>query len=79
MKQKIILQNRRFHFAITSITAIFFLLITMFFMQSSLLHNRMNNHINTKDSIKGITIHQETNFNVSARRLYETLLQLKRI
>jgi activator of HSP90 ATPase len=74
MKQKI-----RLNFERKNIIAIFSLLITMFFMQSSLFaQKKMDNHINAQDSAKGITIHQETNFNVSAQRVYETLLSSKK-
>jgi len=68
----------RLHFTRKNITTIFSFLAPMLFIQSTLLaQTRMDNHINLKDSVKGITIHQETNFNVSAQRLYETLLSSK--
>jgi len=34
-------------------------------------------HMNSADSLKGITIHQEVNFSVSPQRLYEALLSSK--
>ena len=78
MKQKIVLQNLKINFVRKSITAIFSIPITIFCMQTSLFAQMgMDNHLNTKDSVKGITIHQETNFNVSVQRLYETLLSSK--
>jgi len=52
---------------------IFFL--TIFLSVSSFAQTGMDKH--AKDSVKGITIHQETNFTVSAQRLYQTLLSSK--
>ena len=37
----------------------------------------MDKHGNAKDSLKGITIHQEVNFKATPQRLYETLLSSK--
>jgi activator of HSP90 ATPase len=39
--------------------------------------NTIGKHSNAKDSLKGITIHQEINFKVTPQRLYRTLLSSK--
>lgn len=38
----------------------------------------MTEHVNHADSVKGIVIHQEVNFKVSPKELYETLLSSSR-
>ncbi|MBV9963886.1 MAG: SRPBCC domain-containing protein [Parafilimonas sp.] len=63
---------KKFSVCITLITATFIL-------QSSVVAqtNAMKEHFNDADSVKGITIHQEIDFNVSPQLLYETLLSSK--
>jgi activator of HSP90 ATPase len=36
--------------------------------------NSMNEHVNNADSVKGVTIHQEIDFNVSPQQVYQALL-----
>ena len=82
MKQQIVFQNKELHFTMKNISIISLLVITIFFMQTSVFaqmkSNAMVNHDNAKDSLKGITIHQEINFGVSPQKLYETLLSSKK-
>jgi activator of HSP90 ATPase len=51
---------------------IIFLATVFIFLQSPVIAQN-----NIADSLKGITIHQEIDFNVSPKRLYETLLSSK--
>ena len=81
MKQKLLLQKLKLHSHTKNIVAIASLIITIFLMQTPLFGqmkmNTMTNRGNSKDSVKGITIHQEINFKASPQQLYETLLSSK--
>ena len=69
------------HFLFKKVPVSLAFIAVIFSLQSSAVaqdtKTTMNEHINNADSVKGITIHQEVNFSVSPRRLYETLLSSK--
>jgi activator of HSP90 ATPase len=78
MTYKLFFQNAKL--AKKNIAVITLLIIISFLIQTSLFAQMKLNAMNegdSKDSIKGITIHQEINFNVSTQRLYEVLLSSK--
>jgi activator of HSP90 ATPase len=72
--------NKQKHFMIKN-SAISAFMIVSFFMQSSLFaqakSNTMSGRSNMIDSLHGITIHQEVEFNVNPAKLYEALLGSK--
>ena len=70
------LQNRKLHFTSKSIAVISLVIITVFFLQSPLSAQMKQG--NTKDSSKGITIHQEISFKATPQQLYEILLSSKK-
>ena len=47
------------------------------FLFAQMKMNTISNRGTAKDSVKGITIHQEINFKVDPQRLYKTLLSTK--
>ena len=72
--------NRHFVFKKLSVFATF--LVMIFIFHSTVVaqvnnKNSMSEHINSADSAKGITIHQEINFSVSPQRVYQALLSSK--
>jgi activator of HSP90 ATPase len=79
--KKMMFQDRKLHFVIKNFVAISAFIISIFFIQSSLLAqmklNTMSGKGNSSDSLKGITIHQEIDFKTSPLRLYEVLLSSK--
>src|SRR5215831_7821551 len=81
MKQKIVPPNIKFHFATKNIVIIFSLIITLSFMHSSVFSQAKSDETkkttNAKDSLNDIIIHQEINFKVAPKRVYETLLSSK--
>jgi activator of HSP90 ATPase len=78
MEQKIISPIRTMNFIVKKLSMILCLIISIFFMQPSLSAQmkpgNMNPPVNSKDSVNGITIHQEISFNASPERLYKVLL-----
>jgi len=80
-KQILMLENKnycrhnKFLVCLTSI-------ITFFVIQPPVVaqvnKNAMSEHINTADSVKGITIHQEIYFKASPQSVYQTLLSSKK-
>ena len=69
---------KKSHFLCKHIPVCLFSILAIFSLQFSSIaqetRTTMSEHINNADSVKGITIHQEVNFSVSAQRLYEILL-----
>src|ERR1700679_2759087 len=80
MKGKTLFQNIRKHNGCTNIN-ILLCFICIFLMYSALPGqsnlNPSGKQVNSKDSLNGITIHQESKFNTSPQRLYEILLSSK--
>lgn len=78
MKQKIIFQPRKNFFIIKKIATIFFFIISIFLLHTPLFaQTQMKTQESSKDTVKGITIHQVVNFNTSPQRIYEVLLSSK--
>jgi uncharacterized protein YndB with AHSA1/START domain len=75
MEQKIFSQTRKMNFIFKNLYLI--LIISVFFLQPTLTAQMkpgsMNASENSKDSVNGITIHQEIDFNASPSRIYEVL------
>src|SRR5438067_1176077 len=65
------LKKKRYSFYKEFFVVITFLAAVFIFQFPVLAQNK------TADSLKGITIHQEIDFNVNPKRLYETLLSSK--
>lgn len=63
--------SKLFSFVLTFIGAIFFLQAPAF---AQMKQNTMKEYPGTGDSLKGVTIHQEVYFKVTAQRLYDALL-----
>ena len=79
MIQKIMFQNSKLLFAKKHIEAISLLFLFVFIIQMP-LYSQTKPDIMSKaaqDSSKDITIHQEVDFNVSPKKLYEALLSSK--
>src|SRR5579863_8992902 len=81
MSQKITLYNSRTHCHINQFIAIAAFLGLVFFLPPALFAQTKpimdNTHGGSKDSLKGITIHQEISFKASPKQVYETLLSSK--
>jgi len=81
MNQKITIYNSRMHFHINQFIAIAAFLGLVFFLPPALFAQTKpvmdNTHGGSKDSLKGITIHQEISFKASPKQIYETLLSSK--
>jgi len=79
MIQKIMFQNRNSVLAKRNIEAVSLLFLLVFLIQLP-LYSQTKPDIMSKavqDSSKDITIHQEVDFNVSPKKLYEALLSSK--
>jgi len=80
MAQKITIYNRRAPSWLNQLAAIPALFISLFFLPSALVAQNnptMDNTGGSKDSPKGITIHQEVNIKSNPEKIYEILLSSK--
>ncbi len=71
--KNILSQKRNWHHTHKNVIIISSFIITILFIQT----DTTGKEGNTKDSLKGITIHQEINFNASPQQLYRILLSSK--
>jgi len=81
MARKMTLCNRRTYVRINQFAAISVIIVSICFLPLALVAQTKpvmdNTHGGSKDSLKGITIHQEVSFKANPKQVYETLLSSK--